>query len=40
MIDFRCFPTAVAEYLQITGSVQHIVNLMTTHNRQKNDRTV
>ena len=23
------------EYLQITGSVQHIVNLWTIHNRQK-----
>jgi len=27
--------TAEVEYLQITGSVQHIVNLLTTDNRQK-----
>ena len=25
----------MVEYLQITGSVQHIVNLWTIHNRQK-----
>ena len=30
-----CLPTAVIEYLQITGSVQYIVNLLTIHNRQK-----
>jgi len=31
-----CLPTAVVEYLQHTGgSVQHIVNLLTTHNSQK-----
>ena len=29
-----CLPTAVVEYLQTTGCVQHIV-LLTTHNRQK-----
>ena len=32
-----CLPTAVVEYLQTTGSVKHIVNLLTTHSRQKND---
>ena len=37
MIDSRQVyrQTAVVEYLQITGSVQHIVNLLTTDKRQK-----
>ena len=30
-----CLARTVVEYLQITGSVQHIVNLWTIHNRQK-----
>ena len=31
-----CLPTTVqVEYLQITASVQHIVSLLTTHNKQK-----
>ena len=30
-----CLPTAGVEYLQTTGWVQHIYNLLTTHNRQK-----
>jgi len=35
MIDFRqvYWQTAVVEYLQTTGSVQHIVNLLTADNR-------
>jgi len=37
MTDFRQVyqQTAVAEYLQITGSVQHLVNLLDTDRRQK-----
>ena len=32
-------PTAVVEYLQITGSVQHIVNLLSTHNTENDRKT-